>query len=115
MLDGTCWEQSIFLGFNYTASAITFVSYMIQAWVPIRFALGLENRSALPKKQWAGLIVLGAWNLVAGALALIKIAYLHQYLIIEDASKVVVCSRATVTTLTSTTAYRRVPLVLVGL
>lgn len=86
-LPGTCWDSSIFLGFNYTASAITFVSYMIQAWVPIRFALGLENRSQLPKKQWAGLIVLGAWNLVAGALALIKIAYLYQYLIIEDASK----------------------------
>ena len=109
-----CWDQSIFLGFNYTSSAITFVSYMIQAWIPIRFALGLQNGS-IPKRQWAGLIVLAAWNVIAGVLALIKIGYLHQYVITEDASMLAGPIITSVDWLTGRTAYRRVPLVEVGL
>lgn len=87
---------------------------MIQAWIPIRFALGLQNGS-IPKRQWAGLIVLAAWNVIAGVLALIKIGYLHQYVITEDASMLAGSIIASVDWLTGRTAYRRVPLVEVGL
>jgi hypothetical protein len=81
-----CWAGSIFLGINYTSSAITFVSYIIQGWVPIQMALSLGRRN-VTRTQWIALSLIAFWNVVAGILALAKLSYLSRYLDTSDPSK----------------------------
>jgi hypothetical protein len=85
-VDAKCWKESIFLGINYSSSAITFVSYMIQGWIPIHMALSL-GKSSITRNQWIALSVIAFWNVVAGVLALVKLSYLGLYVVTEDASK----------------------------
>lgn len=81
-----CWNESVFLGINYTSSAVTFVSYMIQGWIPIQMALSLGKRR-ITRSQWIALSTIAFWNVVAGVLALVKLSYLDLYVVTEDASK----------------------------
>lgn len=81
-----CWDASVFLGINYTSSAITFVSYMIQGWIPIQMALNL-GRSSITKSQWAALSTIAFWNVIAGVLALVKLSYLGLFVVTDDASR----------------------------
>jgi hypothetical protein len=85
-IEGKCWNQNMFLGFNYTSSALTFVSYMIQAWVPLHPALSLQKWD-LSKGKWIMLAVLAFWNVVAGVLALVKLGFMHLYFETVDPSK----------------------------
>jgi hypothetical protein len=85
-IDATCWKESVFLGINYSSSAITFVSYMIQGWILIHMALALGKRS-ITRKQWIGLSIIAFCNVVAGVLALVKLSYLHLYVATEDPSQ----------------------------
>lgn len=84
-VQGTCWNENVFMGLNYTCTACTFISYMIQAWVPIHLALSLEG-SKLCKTRWITLIMLAFWNILAGVLALVKLGYLYLYLDMTDPS-----------------------------
>ena len=77
---------SVFLGINYTPSAIAFVSYMIQGWIPIHMAISL-GKSRITRTQWIALSTIAFWNIIAGLLALVKLSYLHQYVVTEDASE----------------------------
>jgi hypothetical protein len=85
-VEATCWAESAFLGINYTSSAITFVAYMIQGWIPIQMALSL-GRKNITRAQWIALSAIAFWNVVAGVLALVKLSYLRLYVDTEDASK----------------------------
>jgi hypothetical protein len=85
-VEATCWAESAFLGINYTSSAITFVAYMIQGWIPIQMALSLGKEN-ITRSQWIALSAIAFWNVVAGVLALVKLSYLSLYLVNEDASK----------------------------
>ncbi|KAF2771886.1 hypothetical protein EJ03DRAFT_325134 [Teratosphaeria nubilosa] len=93
---GQCWPESVFLGLNYASSALTFVSYTIQAWIPLHLAFRLQ-RGKLERTKWTALCILAFWNVIAGVLALVKLGYLHLYLDEVDAT------------------YRRVILVEIGL
>lgn len=84
-VDAKCWKESIFLGINYSSSAITFVSYMIQGWIPIQMALSL-GKNSITRKQWIALSIIAFWNIGAGVLALVKLSYLGLYVVTEDAS-----------------------------
>lgn len=94
--EATSWAESVFLGLNYASGAVTFCSYMIQAWIPIHLALRLQ-RPKMSRNRWIGLAVLATWNVAAGMLALLKIAYLHLYVVNVDPT------------------FRRAPLIEVGL
>lgn len=85
-VEAKCWDEDIFLGINYTSSAITFVSYMIQGWIPVQMALSL-GRTRVTRAKWIALSAIAFWNVVAGVLALVKLSYLHLYVVTEDASK----------------------------
>ena len=85
-VDATCWAESAFLGINYSSSSITFVAYVIQAWIPIQMALSLGKRN-ITRAQWIALSAIAFWNVVAGVLALVKLSYLSLYLVTEDASE----------------------------
>lgn len=85
-VEAKCWKESVFLGINYSSSAITFVSYMIQGWIPVQMALSLGKRS-ITRNQWVALTVIAFWNVVAGVLALVKLSYLGLYVVTEDASR----------------------------
>lgn len=85
-VEAKCWDESVFLGINYTSSAITFASYMIQGWIPFRMALSL-GKSSVTKTKWTALSAIAFWNVVAGILALVKLSYLHLYVVTVDASK----------------------------
>jgi hypothetical protein len=85
-VEAKCWNESVFLGINYSSSAITFVSYMIQGWIPIQMALGLGKRS-ITRNQWIALSIIAFWNIIAGVLALVKLSYLGLYVVMEDASR----------------------------
>lgn len=94
-VDARCWGDSVFLGINYTSSAITFVSYMIQGWIPIQMALNL-GRSTVTRSQWIALSTIAFWNVIAGVLALAKLSYLRLYVVTEDASKCRICEASTI-------------------
>lgn len=94
--EAKCWPESVFLGVNYASGGVTFVSYMIQAWIPIHLALRVQEKN-WSRGRWISLIVLAFWNIAAGMLALLKIAYLHLYVVNVDPT------------------FRRAPLVEVGL
>ena len=85
-VEAKCWNESVFLGINYSSSAITFVSYIIQDWIPIHRALSLGKRN-ITRKQWIALSIIAFWNIVAGVLALVKLSYLGLYVVTEDASE----------------------------
>jgi hypothetical protein len=85
-IGGKCWVGSVFLGINYTSSAITFMSYMIQGWIPIQMALSLGRRN-VTRTQWIALSLIAFWNVVASILALAKLSYSSRYLNIADPSK----------------------------
>jgi hypothetical protein len=69
-----------------SASAITFVAYMIQGWIPIQMALSLGKKN-ITRAQWIALSAIAFWNVVAGVLALAKLSLLDLYLVNEDASE----------------------------
>ncbi|KAH9824598.1 G-protein-coupled receptor [Teratosphaeria destructans] len=81
---------------QYASSALTFVSYMIQAWIPLHLAYRLQ-RGKLERNKWTALCILAFWNVIAGVLALVKLGHLHLYVDEVDAT------------------YRRVILVEIGL
>lgn len=84
--EAKCWDEKVFLGINYTSSAITFVAYMIQGWIPIQMALSL-GRNNITRSQWIALSAIAFWNVIAGVLALVKLSYLRLYVVNEDASE----------------------------
>jgi hypothetical protein len=86
IVDPQCWAPSVFLGINYTSSAITFISYMIQGYIPIHMAMGLAKRS-ITRTQWVQLSAIAFWNITAGVLALVKLSYLGLYLDRVDPSE----------------------------
>jgi hypothetical protein len=114
-VDAKCWNESVFLGINYSSSAITFVSYMIQGWIPIQMALSLGKRS-ITRNQWIALSIIAFWNIIAGVLALVKLSYLGLYVVTEDASKYSLEANISFLPMTDNLpAWRRVILVQIGL
>jgi hypothetical protein len=113
-IDAKCWAGSVFLGINYTSSAITFVSYIIQGWIPIHMTLSLGKRS-VTRNQWIALSLIAFWNVVAGMLALVKLCYLSRYLDTADPSKYYFQGAPSITHTNSLTAWTRVILVEIGL
>lgn len=115
-VEAKCWDETIFLGINYTSSAITFVSYMIQGWIPIQMALSL-GRKSITRTQWIALSTIAFWNVIAGVLAIVKLSYLHLYVVTEDASKQCHSKAGHYRTLStnSLAAWNRVILVEIGL
>lgn len=59
---------------------------MIQGWIPIQMALSL-GRNNITRNQWIALSAIAFWNVIAGVLALVKLSFLHLYVVNEDASE----------------------------